>query len=67
MISQRRSPSNSNSLGVQGKAPQRESRSNNDPGEGDKVRKQSWADGFLTSNGMQMPLFVRPAIRFKHS
>ena len=67
MISQRRSPSNSNSLGIQGKGPQREARSNNDPGERDSLRKQSWADGFLTSNGMQMPLFVRPATRFKHS
>jgi len=40
--------------------------SSNDPGARESTRKETWTDGFLTSNGAQMPLFVRPANRFKH-
>lgn len=29
------------------------------------LRKQAWADGFLTSNGVQIPLFVRPVHQLK--
>lgn len=30
-----------------------------------RLRKEAWADGFLASNGTQIPLFVRPAQQLK--
>lgn len=30
-----------------------------------RLRKETWADGFLTSNGTQIPLFVRGAQELK--
>ncbi|MFY9611375.1 MAG: hypothetical protein WAU45_22535 [Blastocatellia bacterium] len=29
------------------------------------LRKEAWADGFLTSNGTQIPLFIPPAQQLK--
>ena len=29
------------------------------------LRNKAWADGFLASNGAQIPLFVRPAQQLK--
>ncbi|MEK6303807.1 MAG: hypothetical protein AABO41_24135 [Acidobacteriota bacterium] len=65
MISRTRNSSKAHDARVQGEPPQRGSNSNNDAGADQRARKDAWTDGFLTSTGAQMPLFVRPATRFK--
>lgn len=67
MKSRPRSSSSAHDASVQGDPPERGSNSNNDRSARRSARKEAWADGFLTSSGTQMPLFVRPAPGFKQA